>query len=187
MQECLVALGSNLPNSTLTPFDVIEKAYRLLENESVNILLKSAFYKTPAFPLGCGPDFVNAAVKLKTSLPPRALLNHFHDVETDLGRSRSTRWEARTCDIDLIDYNGGVLPDHPTFRHWYSLSPQQQQKVAPDELILPHPRMSERGFVLQPLSDIAPDWVHPVLGQSVRELLEALPPDALKGISRLPD
>jgi len=186
MQECLIALGSNLPITTLTPNQVIEKAYGLISSESVEILRKSRLFSTPAFPPGAGPDFVNAAIVARTSLPPRSLLEHLHGVEAELGRTRKLRWEARVCDIDLLAFGDTVLPDLATYETWASLPVEQQMEAAPDQLILPHPRLAERGFVLAPLADVASDWPHPVSGITVQAMLDALPPKALEGITPLP-
>jgi len=79
-----------------------------------------------------------------------------------------------------------VLPDIETYKYWCALPAADQARLAPEHLILPHPRMHERGFVLVPLADIAPDWRHPVLGQTAAELLAALAPEATRGIHPLP-
>jgi len=86
-------------------------------------------------------------------------------------------------DLDLIALGDQIHPDAETQNHWRRLPTVVAAQRAPDQLILPHPRLAERGFVLMPLADIAADWVHPLTGQSVVQMLSALPEDALAGIS----
>lgn len=81
----------------------------------------------------------------------------------------------RTLDLDLIALGDAVLPDAATQAQWRGLDPEAQRRLAPDRLILPHPRLQDRSFVLVPLADVAPDWRHPVLGLTVREMLAARP------------
>jgi 2-amino-4-hydroxy-6-hydroxymethyldihydropteridine diphosphokinase len=106
------------------------------------------------------------------------LLERLHRVESDFDRLRETRWGSRTLDLDLIAVGDAILPDEATYRRWLNLPPEQQVKQAPQHLILPHPRLQDRGFVLVPLADVAPDWVHPVLNLSVRQMAAALPQEA---------
>lgn len=109
-----------------------------------------------------------------------------HRVEAEAGRERRTRWGPRSLDLDLLDMDGLVLPDAATYGHWRDLPFERQQVEAPDRLILPHPRLQDRGFVLIPWAEIAPDWRHPVSGASVAEMCAALPPLARSGVERLP-
>jgi 2-amino-4-hydroxy-6-hydroxymethyldihydropteridine diphosphokinase len=105
-----------------------------------------------------------------------------HRIEAELGRTRGQRWAARVCDLDLLDYDGEVLPNMEIWQHWRGLSPAAQAKQTPDQLILPHPRMQDRAFVLVPLSEIAPAWRHPVLGETARELRDKLPKSEIERI-----
>lgn len=185
MKECLVAVGSNLPNTTLTSIQIIEKVFELIARESAKPAKFSHIYRTPAVPAGSGPDFCNAACLISTNASPCSLLERLHQIEAELERTRSTRWAARSCDLDLIAHGDTILPNAATHAHWANLAPQDRAKEAPDELILPHPRMTERAFVLLPLADIAPHWRHPISGSTVTEMLAALPDKDFEGIEKL--
>lgn len=135
----------------------------------------SRLYATPAFPAGAGPDFVNAVMRIETDLAPQDILTALHAIEADAQRERQVRWGQRTLDLDLIAVGQQVLPDLAGYEEWRKLPLDQQAKLAPEGLILPHPRLQDRGFVLVPLCDVAPDWQHPVLGLTVRQMCAALP------------
>lgn len=182
--NCLIALGSNLPSPTGSVPETVSFAFELLgQCESFQVVSRSRFYKTPAYPPGSGPEFVNAAVCIATTASPSEILAQLHRIEAELGRVRNTRWEARVLDLDLLAIESLILPDTAELDRWMNLSESDQMGQAPDQLILPHPRMQDRGFVLVPLADIAPDWVHPRLKLSVREMLARLPAADLAGIS----
>lgn len=91
----------------------------------------------------------------------------------------------RTLDLDLIACGDSVLPDPETYDQWRSLSADRQRQAAPTELVLPHPRLQDRAFVLVPLRDIAAQWRHPVLGLTVTEMYNSLAPEALAEIVML--
>ncbi|MFT5004841.1 MAG: 2-amino-4-hydroxy-6-hydroxymethyldihydropteridine diphosphokinase, partial [Paracoccaceae bacterium] len=184
--NCLVAVGSNLPSPTGSIAQSVTVALELLADiESVEIVAQSRFYETPAYPAGSGPDFINAAIEISTDLSPEELLKNLHNVEEQMGRVRGTRWAARLLDLDLLTYGTSVLPDVETFTHWLEMPEKRHSVEAPEQLILPHPRMQSRGFVLVPLAEIAADWRHPELGLTVRQMLDNLPPDVLIGIRPL--
>ena len=173
----LIALGANLRFDTAPPAQTLLMAADALRQAGLSTLHLSPLYATPCFPAGAGPDYVNAAAA--ASIPPgwdaARTLALLHEVEARFGRTRDTRWGMRTLDLDLIAFGSAVAPDPATFAAWRDLDPALQRQQAPDRLILPHPRLQDRAFVLVPLNDVAPTWVHPVSGQTVSAMLAALP------------
>lgn len=148
----LIGLGANLgepKESCLAALKILEK-HPLIEVARV-----SRWYKTAPVPVSDQPWYVNGAAGLETSLSAEALLAFLHDVEAEFGRLRRVRNEARTLDLDLLAYGDRVSEE--------------------GAIRLPHPRLAERAFVLMPLSDIAPDWRHPVTGKNVACMLKELP------------
>ena len=128
---------------------------RRLQRAGVRILARSRYFDAAPVPPSRQPRFVNAVIRVETELSPRSLLDLLHQIEAEAGRVRGERNAARSLDLDLLDYDGRVSPTDPE---------------------LPHPRMHLRGFVLLPLADIAPGWLHPILGTPIQALIQALPP-----------
>ena len=180
----LLGLGANLSSSAGSPADALRAALgRIADLPGLRLAAVSRFWHTPAHPAGSGPDYVNACAAAWASEAPGALLARLHGVEAAMGRVRSGRWAARGIDIDLLAVGDGVEPDAATQDGWRALSPADQARLAPDRLILPHPRLQDRGFVLAPLAEIAPRWTHPRTGRTVAQMLADLPASALKGMA----
>ena len=180
-----ISLGGNATSFHGNPTETLNFAVSCLSDDSVNVLQISGYFSTPAFPKGAGPDFVNAAAEVETSLSAGELLARLNEIETLAGRKRDKRWGQRTLDLDLISFGSAILPDLKTYQKWVDLPLEQQIKIAPEELILPHPRIQDRAFVLVPLQDVAPNWVHPVTNLSINALIDALPAGEVDSVKRL--
>ena len=186
-QIALISIGSNDLSFWGSSRETVAAAIGRVAALATDTPRVSRAYRTPAFPAGSGPDFVNAAMRFETELAPETLLAELHGIEAAAGRSRSKRWGQRTLDLDLLALGQAVLPDEQTFITWRDLPLAAQTTRAPDQLILPHPRLQDRGFVLVPLSEVAPDWRHPVFGRTAQALCAALPDEDKAGVVPLGD
>ena len=159
----LIAIGANLPSPRYgEPRATCGAALTALAEAELSIAQRSRWYKSAPVPISDQPWYINGAVRVKTALPPVALMTLLLEIEESFGRSRNLANEARILDLDLLAY--GELALETTLNGEGS-----------GRLQLPHPRLHERAFVLLPLLDIAPDWHHPATGQSVKDMITNLP------------
>ncbi|MGR3660026.1 MAG: 2-amino-4-hydroxy-6-hydroxymethyldihydropteridine diphosphokinase [Paracoccaceae bacterium] len=180
--EVLLAFGGNISSEIGSSTQIIFKATHDVAEFGLEVVKASRFFNTPGFPAGIGPDYINAVVLCRTEQDPNTVLESLHQIELKYGRTRDVRWGSRTLDIDLIAVGDLVLPDTETYQKWFELSPKAQKTKAPEQLILPHPRVQDRAFVLVPMCDVAPDWVHPVTGLTTTEMLAMLPADEIASV-----
>lgn len=149
----LVGLGANLPSPVGEPLVTVEAALKRLESYGIRVVRRSRWYRTSPVPASDQPDFVNGVAVVETPLGPQQLLTLLLQVEAEYGRVRGQRWDARPLDLDLLAYGDQVLKSG---------------------IEVPHPRLHQRRFVLVPLAEVAPDWVHPTLKRPVSALLADL-------------
>jgi 2-amino-4-hydroxy-6-hydroxymethyldihydropteridine diphosphokinase len=148
-----IALGSNLGDRRAT----LDQAILLMDaHDGICVQTVSSFIETDPVGVETQGRYLNGAVMVETSLPPHELLEAVQGIEAQLGRDRSKeqRWGPRTCDLDILFY-GDLVLDEP-------------------DLAIPHPRISERAFVLVPLAEIAPEFVHPVLNKTADDMIADL-------------
>ncbi len=160
MHKVILALGSNVGNKQENISKAVDSLHILLEDIHVANL-----YRSHAVGFTEQDDFINTAVRGYTNLSPQELLERIKKLEKKLGRKKRFRWGPREIDIDIIFYD--------------------DQIIQTELLELPHPRMHERDFVLQPLTDLQPQLLHPVLNKTVQTLLEELPPESHSIVEKL--
>ena len=178
-----MALGANSPAGRASNLRRVARAARALPGRLVAL---SHPYASPAWPPGRGqPAFVNAVALVASPLPPRAMLDRLHAMEAAAGRRRGRRWAMRPLDLDLLAAGGLVRPDPPAARAWAAMAPAEQARRAPAALVLPHPRLADRAFVLIPLCDVAPGWRHPLTRRRAVPLRDALPGPRRREVRRL--
>jgi 2-amino-4-hydroxy-6-hydroxymethyldihydropteridine diphosphokinase len=182
-----MAIGGNLRNAGVSPYDNLSAAVVRIGELIGPVTAQSSWYSTPAFPAGSGPDFLNAAICVDSDLPSGQVLSLLHQIEAEFGRVRRDRWGPRTVDLDMIADGDLVLPDAKIWQDWAGLTLDQQMEVAPDHLILPHPRLHDRSFVLVPLNEICPAWQHPVLGLTIAQMHANLTEEDRKSVVKLVD
>jgi 2-amino-4-hydroxy-6-hydroxymethyldihydropteridine diphosphokinase len=129
-------------------------AVKMLDGEEfpgIKILSVSSMHETKPWGVADQPDFINLCAHINTSLPPRELLDGLKQIELIIGRAKTYRWGPRVIDLDILLYGAEIINS--------------------DDLIIPHPHMHERLFVLKPLCEIAPEARHPLLGKTIRDIL----------------
>ena len=157
----LVALGANLPTARFgAPAQGLDAALGALADIGVHTVARSGWYRSAPVAPARGPWFINGVVRVETTLPPIPLMARLLAVEAGFGRRRSEDGASRPLDLDLLDYDGRIL------RH-------AADGDGP-ALVLPHPRLDGRAFVLAPLIEVAPDWRHPITGATAKALLTAV-------------
>jgi 2-amino-4-hydroxy-6-hydroxymethyldihydropteridine diphosphokinase len=146
MIDVYLLLGSNLGDREL----YLHMAVRLIENDVAPVAKTSPIYETQSWGKTDAPDYLNQVILLKTDMPARTILEKILAIEREMGRKREEKWGSRTIDIDILFYGDEVINE-------------------PD-LIVPHPQLHNRRFTLEPLNDLAPQLVHPVLRKTIKEL-----------------
>lgn len=147
MSKVYIGIGSNLGKKE----ENCLKAIKLLSEKGMAVKKQSSIYETEPWGVKDQPKFINMAVEVEAELKPLEILEILKTVEREVGRQDSYRWGPRIIDLDILLYNDLVINT--------------------DDLRIPHPLMHQREFVLRPLSEIAPDKVHPVLKKTIKELL----------------
>jgi 2-amino-4-hydroxy-6-hydroxymethyldihydropteridine diphosphokinase len=158
LKTAYLALGSNIGDREAN----LRDAVRRMESEGIRVVARSSLYETAPQELLDQPSFLNAVVEVETDLFPRQLLARVQQIERAMGRRRVTPKGPRNIDIDILFYARAV--------------------IGTAELEVPHPRIAQRRFVLEPLAEIAPDFRHPATGKTAGEMLAALGP---QGVRRL--
>ena len=165
----LLGFGSNLSSSFGGRFENIDLAVSHLESYKIKIINKSSFYETPSYPDIKNPKFINIVVEISTYLSPEDLASVLISIEEKLERKRKKKNEPRTCDIDIIDYDGKVMNfsyKNLTFK-------------------VPHEKIIYRNFVLFPLQEIVPNWIHPETKDSIDVLINKLSNEDKKSILKV--
>ena len=153
-----LGIGSNLSSSFGDRFKNINLAVSFLKEKKINLVKKSSFYETFSYPNKENPKFINIVIAAETSLPPKNLMEALISIEENLERKRVKKNDPRTCDIDIIDYNEEII----------------NLKLNNFELKIPHQSMSSRNFVLHPLKEICPNWIHPISKTTIDILIKNL-------------
>ena len=157
----LIGIGANLSSPLGPPRAACGAALAAMDAKSLRVVRRSKWYRSAPVPMSDQPWYVNGVAEVESTLPPIGLLAFLLDIEADFGRLRLSPNAPRTIDLDLLTFNAEIIS-------------------APDGgLQLPHPRMHNRAFVLLPLAELAPDWIHPVSGSHISDLTAALPPEQI--------
>lgn len=146
MPTAYIGIGSNLGNRE----ENCEKAIKLLEGNNIKVTKRSSMIETEPWGVEDQPKFINMAVTIETGFKSEELLRVLKKIEDEIGRSPAERWGPRIIDLDILLYDDLIIKT--------------------PELEIPHPHIEEREFVLKPLSEIAPEKIHPVLKKSIKEL-----------------
>ena len=165
----LLGLGSNLSSNFGNRFENIDLAISYFQSHKIQLLKKSSFYETLSYPDIKNPKFINVVIGVLTHLSPEKFASVLISIEETLERKRNQKNEPRTCDIDIIDYNGKVM------------------NFIYKRLIfkVPHEKLIYRNFVLFPLQEIVPSWIHPITKEKISNLIAKLPEGDRKSILKI--
>ena len=161
-----LGIGSNLPSTFGDRFQNIDLAISYLNENKITVLKKSSYYETPSYPDKKNPKFINVIISVDTTLNHQELVDVILKTEIYLERTRDQKNDPRTCDIDIIDYNGKI------FNFEY-------KKL---KFLLPHIKATKRNFVLYPLKEISPQWKDPASKKLIVDLIEELDDEDKKSI-----
>ena len=165
----LLGLGSNLPSSFGDRYKNIDLAISYLESYKIKVTKKSSFYESPSYPNKKNPKFINVIIEVSTYLEPTSLASVLILIEEKLERHRRNKNDPRTCDIDIIDFNGQTI----------------NFKYKNLDFTVPHKKLSCRNFVLFPLREIHPNWIHPKSKDSINLLIDKLPKEDKNSILKI--
>jgi len=165
----ILAIGSNLPSKFGNRFKNIELVIKNLEEKDIEVINKSSFYETPSYPDKNNPKFINVVIEVKTKLSPVKLASNLILIEKIYGRTRNKKNDPRTIDIDIIDYKNEVINFMLNDLNFYA----------------PHKELKNRNFVLYPLKEIKPNWIHPSTNEHINTLIDKLPQDVKKSILKV--
>ena len=171
MKKYFIALGSNLETQNLSRQEVINTALGYFSQFNMILIKVSSFWESRSYPDKNKPNFINAVSEVLSDLNPYEILYELKTIETKMGRKNNTRWGNRVLDLDIISAGSIILPNSNVFNEWLKMPIQKQIKNQPNELILPHPRIQDRLFVLNPLNEVDPHWTHPVFKKTPLELI----------------
>jgi len=165
----LLGLGSNLPSKYGDRFQNIDMALLRLEDHGIKIIKKSSYFETPSYPNKKDPKFINIAVQIESGINAEKLASILVSIEESLDRKRNKKNDPRTCDIDILDFNGQIL----------------SFECNGLKFVVPHERLIYRNFVLYPIKEIAPKWIHPQTKDSIMFLIEKLSTEDKKSILKI--
>lgn len=166
-----IGLGANLPTQQFgTPRATLGGALDALNQDGIRVVRRSPWYESAPVPVSDDPWYVNGVAEVETEMPPHILIERLLEIEQEIGRKRSFINAPRVLDLDLLSYDDVVIAN---------------VEEEGSDITVPHPRMSERAFVMLPLFDLHCDWQHPESRQFIKDIIARLPAGQIT--RRLPD